>query len=78
MNFWLTIIVVVVLMGLVFLGLAIQVIFKKSHEFPNTHIGGNEHLKKRGVTCATTWDKMEQKKVKKSFTFKEVKLLDKA
>ena len=78
MNFWLTILVVVVLMGLVFLGLAIQVIFKKSHEFPNTHIGGNEHLKKQGVTCATTWDRMEQKNAQKGYRFKEVKLMDKA
>lgn len=74
MNFIVTILFVVVLMALVVFGLAIQVIFKKNHEFPNTHIGGNKHLKEQGVTCATTWDKIEQKNAKDKLKFKKLTL----
>lgn len=72
MNFWITIVLVVALMALVFLALAIQVIFKKTHEFPNTHIGSNEHLKEKGVTCATTWDRIEQRDARKKDRFRKL------
>ncbi len=64
----------VVLVGLVMLGLATQILFKKDGKFPNTHIGGNKHLKARGVTCAQTDDKMEQAKAKRELRFKELTL----
>lgn len=57
-----TILIVVVLLGLAFLGLAIQIIFSKRKKFPNMHIGGNKNMLERGITCATSWDKMEQRK----------------
>ena len=64
----------VVLMGLVMVGLAARILLKKGGKFPNTHIGGNEHMKARGVTCAQTFDKMEQAKAKKEIRFKELRL----
>lgn len=62
----------IVLMALVFVGLATQILFKKGGKFPNTHIGGNKELKKRGISCAQTYDKIEQAKVRKEFKFKRI------
>lgn len=59
------VILAIVLMGLIMVGLAWKIIFKKDGKFPNTHIGGNEHMKARGVTCATSYDKMEQAKARR-------------
>lgn len=52
--------IVVVLVGLAVLGLSVQVIFKKSHKFPDFHIGRNKNMKKLGIGCATSFDKQEQ------------------
>lgn len=60
-----TILVVVVLLALAFLGLGIQAFFSKKKKFPNTHIGGNKNMLERGVTCATSWDKIEQRNARK-------------
>ena len=62
----------IVIMGLVFLGLAIQTLIKKGGKFPNTHIGSNKYMKANGVTCATTFDKIEQAKARREFQFKQL------
>jgi hypothetical protein len=66
----------VVLMGLIMAGLAIKILIKKGGQFPNTHISGNRHMKERGVTCAQSYDKMEQAKARKEMRFKELSLLE--
>jgi len=66
------ILIAIFLMALVFLGLATRILLKKGGTFPNTHIGGNKELKKRGISCAQTYDKIEQAKVKKEFRFKKI------
>ena len=48
-----TLIMVVLLVGIAVILLALQILFKKNGKFPNTHIEGNEHLQKYGITCAT-------------------------
>jgi len=65
----------IVIMGLVFAGLAVQMLLKKGGKFPNTHVGSNKFLKSKGVTCAQTDDKMEQAKVRKELRYKKI-LLD--
>lgn len=60
-----TLLVVVGLLAIAFLGLAIQVIFKSDHKFPNMHIGSNKNLSTRGITCAQSWHKIEQKNARK-------------
>lgn len=62
MNYLVILLIAAVLLGIAFLGLAIQIIFKKSHKFPNMHVGSNKNFSQQGITCAQTWDKMEQKK----------------
>ncbi len=60
MEFLKLIVIVIVLLALAVFGLAIQIIFKKSHKFPNIHISRNKKMKENGITCAQSWDKSEQ------------------
>lgn len=49
---------VIVLLSVLLLG--IRIFFFKGKGFPNTHIGGNKALQKKGIVCAQTMDKMER------------------
>lgn len=69
--------ITIILLAIGFAGFAITILIKKNGKFPELHIGKNEDLKKRGIGCATSQDKMEQAKVKKSLQFKQLTLLDK-
>ncbi|MBL7967967.1 MAG: hypothetical protein JNK09_13275 [Prolixibacteraceae bacterium] len=62
----------IAIMALVFVGLAVQTLLKKGGKFPNTHIGSNKYMKANGVTCAQTYDKIEQAKAKKELRFKQI------
>ena len=75
MEFLKLLLIVIGLLGLVMFGLAIQVIFKKDHKFPNMHISRNKKLADQGITCAQSWDKMEQRKVKEEMKFKNLTFL---
>jgi hypothetical protein len=37
--------------------LAIKIIIKKNGRFPNTHVGGNKEMRKRGIKCVQSQDK---------------------
>lgn len=51
----------IVLVGIVFLLMAISILIKKNGKFPSLHIGSNKEMSKRGISCATTQDRMAQK-----------------
>ncbi|WP_075591114.1 hypothetical protein [Labilibacter marinus] len=51
----------VVLIGIVFVLMAIGILIKKGGKFPNLHIGSNKEMQKRGISCATTQDRQAQK-----------------
>ncbi|HIX85784.1 MAG TPA: hypothetical protein H9848_04150 [Candidatus Parabacteroides intestinigallinarum] len=53
-----TIIIVVISVVL----LSIKVLLKKDGRFPNTHIEGNRALRKKGIFCAKTMDRMEMRR----------------
>jgi hypothetical protein len=53
-------------------GLALTMLVKKGGKFPNTHVSGNKYLKRNGVYCSQTQDKLEQLNSKKKITFKNV------
>lgn len=36
--------------------MGVRVFFTKKGKFPNTHVGGNPALKKKGIHCAKTQD----------------------
>lgn len=65
MNTLYTILIVIGLLAIGVLGMAVQIIFKKDKKFPDSHIGGNPNMIKHGITCAQSWDKIEQKKGRK-------------
>ncbi len=69
------ILLAVALVAIALLGLATQILLKKGGKFPNTHVGGNKHLKRQGVHCYQTQDKIEQINARKEVDFKNVKLL---
>lgn len=50
----------IILVALAVVGLALTIIVKKKGEFPELHIGKNEKLKEKGISCATSQDKMER------------------
>ncbi len=64
------IILAFIILALVVIGLAVQILFRKGGKFPDTHIGSNKYLKSKGITCAQTFDKMEQAKASKEFRSK--------
>jgi len=53
-------------------GLALTMLVKKGGKFPNTHVSGNKYLKRKGVYCSQTQDKLEQLDSKKKISFKNV------
>lgn len=68
------ILLAVALLTVAMLGLATQILLKKNGKFPNTHVGGNKHLKKEGVHCATTQDKLAQHEAKRKLRFKKLNI----
>jgi len=41
-----------ILVGLAFIGLAFNILFRKKGKFPETGVGHNPEMKKRGLSCA--------------------------
>jgi hypothetical protein len=49
--------------GVLLLGL--RIFFTKDGKFPNIHIGGNKALRDKGISCATTQDRLARKNTKR-------------
>ena len=41
--------------------LAITILVKKNGRFPNIHIGGSKHMRKRGIKCVQSQDRDARK-----------------
>ncbi|MEL7589210.1 MAG: hypothetical protein AAGU19_21030 [Prolixibacteraceae bacterium] len=76
MEFFQIFIVAVALVAIAFIGLAIKAIVARKGRFPNIHIGSNQALKERGISCAQTYDKLEQAKANRPLKFKPLSLPD--
>ncbi len=50
-EFYLILIAAIILMGMVFILLAINILLKKNGRFPVISIGGNKNMQKRGIYC---------------------------
>jgi hypothetical protein len=74
MNFLSILILAIVLVALAFAGLGITILLKKGGKFPNTHVSGNKYLRQKGIYCVQTQDKLEQKKAREEFNFKNLKV----
>ena len=57
-------IIVAILLGIALVGLGITMLIKKDGHFPETHIGRNKAMKKRGINCANTTDRLERQNYK--------------
>ncbi|MFA8433713.1 MAG: hypothetical protein ACEPOZ_04270 [Marinifilaceae bacterium] len=66
----------IVIVAIAFVGFAITILIKKNGKFPELHIGRNEGLKKHGIYCAQTQDKLEQFEAKKKLQFKQLRMAD--
>ena len=51
---------VIIAIGMVLM--SVTILIKKGGRFPNTHVCGNKHLRKQGITSAQTQDKQAQHK----------------
>jgi hypothetical protein len=60
------------LLGIAMLGMAIRIVLKKGGRFPNTHVSGNRYLKRKGVYCAQTQDKLAQRSAQKEVKYDTV------
>jgi hypothetical protein len=63
------------ILSIAFVGLAINILIKKGGKFPNTHVGGNRHLKSKGVYCSQTQDKIEQLNANRKSKFQKLKFV---
>ena len=63
------------LMAFAIAGMAIKILLKKGGKFPNTHVSGNKYLKRNGIYCSQTQDKLEQRKGQKQNQFKKLKFV---
>ena len=75
MEFLTIILLAIALVAIAFLGLALQILFKKNGKFPNTHVGANPSLQKQGISCAKTQDRIEQAKIQQQVNFKKIKFI---
>lgn len=50
------IILSVVLVAIALAGMAITILLKPKGQFPDTHVGHNKEMRKRGITCAQDSD----------------------
>lgn len=69
MKFLIVVLFAVILVALAIAGMAIQILVKKGGKFPNTHVSGNRYLKRQGVYCSQTQDRLEQAKVRKKVNY---------
>ncbi|MBN1985146.1 MAG: hypothetical protein JW761_02520 [Prolixibacteraceae bacterium] len=59
----------VALVAIAIFGLAVRILLLKGGKFPNTHVSGNRFLKKQGVYCAQTQDKLARREAIKEVKF---------
>lgn len=52
--------IAIVLVAMAVIALAITILLKKDGKFPELHIGKNEKLREKGISCATSQDKLER------------------
>ena len=56
----------VILIGIAILGLSITVLLKKDGKFPETEVGHNKDMRKLGLRCAKTDERILRHKIKGS------------
>lgn len=62
MMIWKVLLLTIILIAFVAFLMSFNVLFRKNGQFPNLHIGSNKEMSKRGISCATSQDRMARKK----------------
>jgi hypothetical protein len=74
MNILIVLLATVVLVAIAMAGMAITILVKKGGKFPNTHVSGNKYLKRNGIYCSQTQDKLAQASAYKKVDFGNLKV----
>lgn len=69
-----TVLAALALLSLAFVGMAIKILVRKNGQFPSSHVGHNPEMKKKGLVCVNTWDKLEQRKAREPVNYKKLKI----
>ncbi|MFA6400749.1 MAG: hypothetical protein WCX31_03870 [Salinivirgaceae bacterium] len=65
-----------VILSIALVGMAFNILFRNKR-FPETHVGHNKEMHKRGIICAKTMHKIEQKKANEGLRYKNLSLIKK-
>ncbi len=68
------ILLTIIILSIALVGMAFNLIFRKKR-FPETHVGHNREMHKRGIVCAKTMHKMEQKKANEELRYKNLSVI---
>lgn len=69
------VLIAIALVSLAILALSIRIVLVKDGKFPETHISRNKEMKKKGIHCVKTMDRMEQAKIELRNRYKNVTIL---
>jgi len=69
------ILIAIALVSTAILALSIRIVLVKDGKFPETHISRNPEMKKKGILCVKTMDRMEQAKEELQNRYKNVRVL---
>jgi len=69
------VLIAIALISTAILALSIRIVLVKDGKFPETHISRNPEMKKKGILCVKTMDRMEQAKVEIQNRYKNVTVL---
>ncbi len=69
------VLIAIALISTAVLALSIRIVLVKGGKFPETHVSRNLAMKKKGIVCVKTMDRMEQAKMELKNRFKDVTVL---
>jgi hypothetical protein len=69
------VLIAIALISTAILALSIRIVLVKDGKFPETHISKNPEMKKKGILCVKTMDRMEQAKSELQNRYKNVTVL---
>lgn len=69
------VLIAIALISTAILALSIRIVLVKDGKFPETHISRNLQMKKKGILCVKTMDRMEQAKIEHTNRYKNVSVL---
>jgi hypothetical protein len=69
------VLIAIALISTAILALSIRIVLVKDGKFPETHISRNAEMKKKGILCVKSMDRMEQAKIEHKNRYQNVSVL---